>query len=132
MPRGASDFDVTLDGSKVTYTDPDENGTQVFVMEVDGSNAKQLTHGASGESVLLSWSPDGSMIAYEADTSDESQIFVVRVADGVSTQVTREPRGAVDPGGWTPDGGSIIYSTINASAITTRREPSISERDGRG
>ena len=46
VPSGASEFDFTLDGSMVAYTDLDENGTaQVFVMDADGSNARQLTHG---------------------------------------------------------------------------------------
>ena len=115
-PIGASGFDVTLDGSMVTYTDLDDNGnTQVFVMDADGSSTRQLTHGESGRPRHPDWSPDGSMIAYERDTSDNSQIFIVRVSDGVSTQVTREPRGAVDPAGWAPDGGSIVFSTINTA-----------------
>lgn len=118
VPLGASEFDVTLDGSMVAYTDVDENGNaQVFVMDADGSNARQLTHdeGGGGPYRGASWSPDGSMIAYVRDTSDNTQMFVVRVSDGVSTQVTREPRGAVDPGGWAPDGGSIVFSTINTA-----------------
>jgi Tol biopolymer transport system component len=116
-PHGASDFDVTLDGSMVAYIDLDGNGNaQVFVMDADGSNARQLTHGVGGvRGYGPSWSPDGSMIAYERDTSDNSQIFIVRLSNGVSTKVTREPRGAVDPGGWAPDGGSIVYSTINVA-----------------
>ena len=114
VPSDASNFDVTLDGSLIAYSDLDGNGNaQVFVMDADGSNARQLTHGEGGAR-WPSWSPDGSMIAYERDTTDRSQIFVVRVSDGGSTQVTTEPRGAADPGGWTPDGGSIVYSTINA------------------
>ena len=45
-PAGASDFDFTLDGSMVAYADVDENGNdQVFVMDADGSNARQLTRG---------------------------------------------------------------------------------------
>ncbi len=116
-PLGASGFDVTLDGSMVTYIDLDENGNdQLFVMGTDGSNARQLTHGEGGVGEYgPSWSPDGSMIAYQRDTSNDPQIFVVRVSDGVSTQVTREPRGALDPGGWTPDGGSLVFSTINTA-----------------
>ena len=114
-PLDASGFDFTLDGSMVTYTDLDENGNdQVFVMGPDGSNARQLTHGAGGARGP-SWSPDGRMIAYERDTSGRSQIFVVRVSNGVSIRVTREPRGASDPGGWAPDGRSIVVSTPNTA-----------------
>jgi TolB protein len=112
-PSAASGFDFTLDGSMVTYVGLDENGNdQVFVMDADGSNARQLTHGQGG-AYGPRWSPDGSMIAYAADTSDNSQIFVVRVSNGASTRVTNEPEGAVDPGGWTTDGESILFSTFN-------------------
>jgi Tol biopolymer transport system component len=124
-PAGASDskfrgtwFDFTLDGSMVAYSDLDEDGNaQLFVMDADGSNARQLTHGEGGVGDYggFDWSPDGSMIAYERDTSDGPQIFTVRVSDGVSTRVTNAPRGAVGPGGWAPDGGSIIFSTINTA-----------------
>jgi Tol biopolymer transport system component len=111
---GAAQFDVTLDGSMVAYNDDDENGDQqVFVMDADGSNVRQLTHGEGGARGPR-WSPDGSMVAYERSTSDGDQIFVVRVSNGGSTEVTSEPRGAVDPGGWTPDGGSMVVSTVDA------------------
>jgi TolB protein len=117
-PAGASEFDVTLDGSMVAYTDLDENGNlQVFVMDADGSNARQLTHAAGGVHPGPIWSPDGSVIAYVRDTSDNTQMFVVRVSDGESTMVTQEPQGAVDPGGWAPDGGSIVFSTLIFSPI---------------
>ena len=114
VPAGASGFDFTLDGS-IAYTDLDENGnTQVFVMDADGSNVQQLTHGEGGAR-QPDWSPDGSMIAYERETSDGPQIFTVQVSDGVSTRITNEPEGAVDPGGWAPDGGSIVFSASNAA-----------------
>jgi TolB protein len=119
VPIGASDFEYTLDGSMIAYSGRDENGdAQVFVMDADGSNARQLTRGKGGVGDYggPSWSPDGSMIAYQRETAGgESQIFVVRVSDGVSTPVTQEPQGAVDPGGWTPDGGSIVFSTLDPS-----------------
>jgi Tol biopolymer transport system component len=129
-PPGASDsklrgtwFDFTLDGSMVAYSDLDEDGNaQVFVMDADGSNAEQLTHGEGGVGDYggFDWSPDGSMIAYERDTADGPQIFTVHVRGsaaehGISTRVTNAPRGAVSPGGWAPDGGSIIFSTINTA-----------------
>lgn len=127
VPSSASEFDVSLDGSMVAYTDLDANGkAQVFVMNADGSNARQLTHEADvrtsrgelpgvGPHGGPDWSPDGSMIAYQRDTSDGPQIFTLRVSDGVSTRVTNEPQGAVDPGGWAPDGRSIVFMTPNLS-----------------
>lgn len=113
-PFGSSQFDVSLDGSMIAYIDLDEDGNaQVFVMDADGSNARQLTHGEGGVAPTGPiWSPDGSMIAYVRETPDDSQMFVVDVASGESTMVTQEPQGAVDPGGWAPDGGSIVFSTF--------------------
>jgi hypothetical protein len=58
-PIGASEFDVTLDGSMVADSDLDENGNaQVFVMDADSSNARQLTRG-EGRVGGPGWSPDG-------------------------------------------------------------------------
>ena len=115
-PEGASEFDVTLDGSMVAYSDRDENGNaQVFVMHADGSNARQLTHGEGGAIGGPAWSPDGFDDRVPTGYVRRSQIFVVRVSNGESTKVTNEPRGAVDPGGWTPDGGSIVFSTVDAA-----------------
>ncbi len=114
-PPGSAEFDFTLDGSKIAYSGLDENGyLQLFVMDADGSNARQVTHHEGGVDARgLNWSSDGSMIAYEADTPTKTQIFVARVSDGVSTMVTREPQGAVDPGGWTTNGESILFSSFN-------------------
>lgn len=111
-PPGASAFDFSRDSSSVTYVDLDENeDAQLFVMDADGANARQITHGV-GDARNPSWSPDGSMIAYERDASSISQVFIVRVSSGESRKVTREPLGGVDPG-WTPDGDSLVYSTPN-------------------
>ncbi|HEY6568266.1 MAG TPA: hypothetical protein VI341_12190 [Actinomycetota bacterium] len=111
-PLGAGEFDFTLDGSMVTYSEADEDDiSQVFVMAADGSNVRQLTHGEA-EASNPEWSFDGSTIAYESATSETSEIFTVRVSDGVSTRVTREPQDAWDPT-WAPDGRSIVFSTPN-------------------
>jgi Tol biopolymer transport system component len=129
-PPGASDFDFTLDGSMVAYADVDANGNdQVFVMDADGSNARQLTRGEGDIRVevpgtgtsggRLDWSPDGFIpraIAYNRDTSNGPEIFIVRVfgaEGGMSFRVTNEPQVAVDPGGWAPDGGSIVFTTLD-------------------
>jgi Tol biopolymer transport system component len=115
-PLHASGFDVTLDGSEITYTDLDEKGNdQVFVMDVDGSRQRQLTHTALGVTSMGSppqWSPDGSRIAYWMSLPASGvEIFVVRVSDGESTRVTHEPKDVYE-GGWASD-RSFVFSISN-------------------
>ena len=112
VPLGAGEFDFTLDGSMVTYSDLDENGiSQIFVMGADGSNVRQVTHGEA-DATDPEWSFDGSMIAYVSTIAETSEIFTLRVSDGVSTRVTREPNEVFDPN-WAPDGRSIVFATPN-------------------
>lgn len=119
-PAGASGFAFTFDGAAVAFSNTDANGTdQIFVMDADGSNVRQITFGSRGARHPL-WAPDGSVIAYEGDTETKPQIFEVRVADGASNMLTDEPLGAIDPGGWAPDGGSIVYSSDDGTQFTTR------------
>jgi Tol biopolymer transport system component len=118
-PISTSGFDFSLDGSLVTYTDLDADGNdQVFVMDADGSNQRQLTHTSGGVSLAETppqWSPDGSTIAYWATPpSGVTQLFVVHLADGVSTRVTHESRDVAE-GGWASD-RSFVFSISNPTS----------------
>ena len=102
-PRGALGFDVTLDGSMITYTDLDENGSyQVFVMDADGSNTRQLTHGTRELHLMGSppqWSPDGSEYPLVARSIDLETGRTETIARDVSTP---EP---------SPDGTQIAFDS---------------------
>jgi Tol biopolymer transport system component len=115
-PLTAGGFDLTLDGSTVTYTGADERGAvQVFVMDTDGSNQRQLTDsqlGVTEAETPPQWSPDGSRIAYWVSMpAGGVELFVVRVSDGVSTRVTHEPNDVYE-GGWASD-HSFVFSISN-------------------
>jgi TolB protein len=123
VPSTASGFDVSLDGSMAAYTDVDENGNaQVFVMDIGGSNARQVTTGEGGVSTSVGL-PGVRRLGLVTRRLDDRVPtgYIGRppdlhrsVSDGVSTRVTNEPQGAVDPS-WAPDGGSIVFSTPNPS-----------------
>jgi Tol biopolymer transport system component len=79
------------DGSQIAFT----NG-HIWVMQVDGSNPRQLTHG-SGVDLWPAWSPDGSTIAYsdsgtaaldDSGFSPTQEIWTVPVSGGSPTRIT--------------------------------------------
>ena len=113
--HGTDQLDYTLDGRMVAYSALDDHGDrQVFVMDADGSNQKQLTHTLLGANDP-EWSPDGLMIAYWVTLPEGGlEIFVVRITDGVSTRVTHEPRDVYE-GSWASD-GSFVFSIGNANS----------------
>jgi Tol biopolymer transport system component len=118
-PTSTSGFDLTVDGSMVTYTDFDADGNdQVFAMDADGSGQRQLTHTPGGITLVESppqWSFDGSTIAYWATPpAGVTQLFVVRLADDVTTRVTHESRD-VSEGGWASD-RSFVFSISNPTS----------------
>lgn len=115
-PEGASWFDVTLDGSMITYIDADADGNdQIFVMDADGANQRQLTHGTlrvEAEATPPQWSPDGSTIAYWVNLPKGGvELFEVRLSDGRSTRITHEPNDVYE-GGWASD-RSFVFSISN-------------------
>jgi Tol biopolymer transport system component len=101
-------------GEFTTFTDDD-----VFVMNADGDNVRQLTPEVDGNSSgQPSWSPDGRTIVYVRGPSIASAVVsatplafgeLVRVpADGgAGKRLTRgEPDGAP---AWSPDGREIVF-----------------------
>ena len=117
------------DGSRLAYTKKNDEGmTQIFVGNLDGTGAQQVTHGFEAAS-SPAWSPDGSKIAYIGyHDGDLRDLFVLDLATGVSTQLsfsTLEPDPAepdFDPWrselpSFTPDGSSIVYNANRGDNI---------------
>ena len=81
----------------------------IFVMDADGSNVRQVTH--MGFASRPKWSPDGKRIAFEAVTDAGRVIYVVD-ADGRNLWQVSFPN--VEAGmfarGWSPDGKQILYT----------------------
>jgi Tol biopolymer transport system component len=101
-------------GEYTTFTDDD-----VFVMDADGVNVRQLTPEVDGTSSSQpAWSPDGRRIAYVRGPSRSSavvaatplafgEIVVLDADGGKTTRLTRaEPDAAP---AWSPDGREIVF-----------------------
>jgi Tol biopolymer transport system component len=108
LPSGAWLYDISRDGSRVAFVAEAEGRNQVWIMNLDGSELRQLTHDPF-EATDPAWSPDGSKIVYVGFGNGLSrELFVVDVATGDSARVMSEPEDPQNPG-WSPDASRILY-----------------------
>lgn len=113
---GSNVFPLTLDGGVNTEPAVSPDGgkiawrggsNQVWVMNADGSGARQLT--TCGYNSDPSWSPDGTRIVYHSNCAGGNDDIWVMNADGSGqTRLTSDPssEGAPD---WSPDGQWIAF-----------------------
>lgn len=123
---------VSRDGKKIVFTSDRGGDLDIWVMDRDGTNARQLTH-TLGYDGGPWWSPDGTKICFRAyhpetpeEIADYKALFkrhlirpttldlYVMEADG--TQVRRltddrEANIANFAPSWTPDGKAIVFAS---------------------
>ena len=82
--------------------------TEIYVMDADGGNVKQVTD--IGFASQPRWSPDGEWILFEGDIDQGRGIYAIR-PDGTDMWQVSEPvpGAALYLGGWSPDGRQILY-----------------------
>ena len=104
--------DWSPDGSQIAFTSDRDSGDahdlNIFVMDADGSNVRQVTQ--LDFAVAPKWSPDGAHIAFEGIIDQRRQVYVMN-ADGTKRRLVSRPipDAGIFLGGWSPDGTQILY-----------------------
>jgi dipeptidyl aminopeptidase/acylaminoacyl peptidase len=102
---------LSRDGARLAYTlgtnnlDSDDAVSDIWLVDWDGGNRRNLSASAFHSEWNPLWHPDGSALAFLSDnTSDDKVQIVVQRLDGTQPrQLTRFPGGVVDFV-WSPDG----------------------------
>ena len=107
-----SDPDLSPDGTKIVYCSLRDNiYSQIYTMNVDGSDQKRITTIKTGDACGPVWSRDGKKIAFYAfaltNPSRNPEIWVME-PDG-SNQKRLTDHG-LDPT-WSPDGRQIAFAS---------------------
>ena len=99
---GAPSF--SPDGKRIVFESRRDSLTDIYVMNIDGTNILNLTKNSKRNNGLPIWSPDGSMIAYESDDD-----LIIANSDGshpIKLVEANQPMGMR----WSPDGKKIALA----------------------
>lgn len=112
-----SDLSLSPDGSRMVFASS-RSGCDVWVMDVDGSDPRQLTNRGTdredGCNARTRWSPDGAHIAFTSNRDGELHVYLMDPDGGDVRKLTGEMEAAeltgVDVLGWSP-AGEVVFQT---------------------
>jgi Tol biopolymer transport system component len=118
------------DGRQIVFIGPGSGGSDLWLINVDGSGAVQITD-LPGETEALALSPDGTLIAFseqEYEGERRSWLYTVR-PDGSELTTLAQWTANADPGptnvailsgrgpAWSPDGTQLAVPSIQGVAL---------------
>ncbi len=105
-------------GGRIAFvSDRAENVLQIWTMNPDGSDPRQLTFDP-GDKTYPSWSPDGTRLLYTAPgpTGMGLDIFVIN-ADGTGIAPVVSHEGEDYDAVWSPDGSQIAFTSTRVNNV---------------
>jgi len=97
------------DGSMISFASSRAGTRQLFVMNADGSNIRQVTdlNNMGGRNT---WSPDGTKLAFYRGPQGDRNIYVINV-DGSGLVKLTDGGDNLGPS-WSPDGNWIVFTSF--------------------
>jgi TolB protein len=96
------------DGSRLLFAASQNDNTDVYVAQQDGSAARRLTD-SRGIDISATWSPDGKRVAFVSERAGTPQIYTM-AADGTDVRrLTFQGNYNQEPA-WSPKGDLIAFS----------------------
>ncbi len=83
---------------------------EIFLMDSDGTDVRQLTHGLPGIGGSLDWSPDGKHLLIYAGEPGDKNIFRIDVEERTAAQLTNGGNNAASS--YSPDGQWIAFNSL--------------------
>ena len=102
--------DISPDGKRIAFESDRSGVREVWVSDIDGGNAVQLTHLNHPLMGTPRWSPTGHLIAFDSRAGGPASVYVVDPDGGVPRKVSTKIKGPSVPT-WSRDGNWIYFSS---------------------
>jgi Tol biopolymer transport system component len=104
--------------------------SEIWVMDLDGTNATPVNNTAGMHARHPTVSPDGQRIAFEADWNDSRKLFVMNMDGTMRRRLTSGDTDETSPS-WSPDGSRIAFVSEwdGGTAIAMVRTDGTDQRD---
>ncbi len=105
---GEREPDISPDGQRLAFVSARSGSEQVWVSNLDGSDALEITqtHSLTGSP---RWSPDGKHIAYDSRDCGRPCLYIVEAGKGAATVIPAPGLDASMPN-WSRDGRSLYFN----------------------
>ena len=98
---GAVSAQWSPDGDHIAFTSKLRAEAQVWVVQQNGTNLRQLTNGADGStSIIARWSPDGKKLLFQRRLSNKVTLWTMNADGSGQKQLTTTPLAAEYVGGY--------------------------------
>ena len=103
------------DGRKLAFHTESHGNVDIYVMNADGRNLKQLTD-APAEDSWPQWHPNNQRIIFTSNRDGNFEIYLMTVEGKVIENLTDDPVIDIDPA-WSPDGRNIVFSSKRGKTL---------------
>jgi TolB protein len=107
------------DGSKIAFTSDKSGNIDIWVIDADGSNMRQVTRHPAWDD-FPSWSSDGRKIAFQSDRAGTIDIWAIDIKTGRTEQITNFSSDEYLPD-WSPDMRWIAFASNKDTGLFSMR-----------
>lgn len=99
----------------ISFSSNREGNSDVYIIDTNGENLRNLTDRHRTNDAYATWSPNGRFFAYSSDPNGNVDIYVMDIETGENRRLTKDP-GIDFTAAWSPDGHWIAFCSNRSGA----------------